>query len=190
MRSKNIVIQKADKCNTVVIIDKEKYIQGVNNVIFDSSKSIALNIPPEDYLNDIVNVEKIIRKLFHNLYNNNKITEDELLRICLVGSRPGILYGNPKVHRLVVENMPKFIQILSTINTPGYNLAKFLIPILEPLTHKEFTVKDSFSFAKEITKCNFESLFTNIPLKEAIDNCVSDPHNKIFTTKNLTNLTY
>ena len=54
--------------------------------------------------------------------------------------------------------MPKFRPILSAINTPGYNLAKFLIPILEPLTHNEFTVKDSFSFAKEITKYD-SSLF-------------------------------
>ena len=46
-----------------------------------------------------------------------------------VGSRPGILYGNPKVHKPVVDNMPKLRPILSTINTPGYNLAKFLMPI-------------------------------------------------------------
>ena len=46
--------------------------------------------------------------------------------------------------------MPKFRPIFSTINTPGFNFAKYLIPILEPLTHNEFTVKDSFSFAKEI----------------------------------------
>ena len=47
MRNKNIVIQRADKGNTVVIIDKDKYIQGVKNVISDSSKFIPLNIPPE-----------------------------------------------------------------------------------------------------------------------------------------------
>ena len=49
------------------------------------------------------------------------------------------------------------------------------------------TVKDSFSFAKEITKydsslfmasLDVESLFTNIPLKETINNCVSDLRNK------------
>ena len=40
MRNKNIVIQKADKGNTVVIMGKEKYIQGVKNVISDSSKFI------------------------------------------------------------------------------------------------------------------------------------------------------
>ena len=168
-------------------MDKEKYIQGVKNAISDSSQLIPLKIPPEDYINYIVNVEKKFRKLFNNLYDNNKISKDELLKICPVGSRPGILYGNPKIHNPVVDNIPKFRPILSVINTPGYNLAKFLMRILEALTHNEFTVKDSFSFAKEITKydsslfmasLDVESLFTNIPLKETINNCVNDLHNK------------
>ena len=64
---------------------------------------------------------------------------------------------------------------------------KLLIPLLEPLTHNEFTIKDSFSFAKEIrtydcslymTSLDVESLFTNIPLNETINNCVSDLHSK------------
>ena len=102
-------------------------------------------------------------------------------------SRPGILYGNPKIHKPVVNNLPKFQPILSATNTPGYLLAKFLIPILELLTHNEFTIKDSFNFAKEITtydsslhmaSLDVESLFTNIPLSETINNCVSDLHNK------------
>ena len=81
--------------------------------------------------------------------------------------------------------MSQFRPIVSAINTPGYNLAKFLIHILEPLADNEFTVKDSFSFAKEITKCDSSLfiasldvglLFTTIP-KET-NNCVSDLHNK------------
>ena len=31
------------------------------------------------------------------------------------------------------------------------DIAKFLIPVLEPLSHNEFAIKDSFNFAKEIT---------------------------------------
>ena len=123
--------KKADKANTVVIIDKEKYIQGAKNAVSDSSAFIPLNIPPEDYINYIVNVEIKLRKLFYSLYDNNKISKDELLKICPVGSRPGILYESPKVHKPVVDNMPKFKPILSAINPPGYNLAKFLIPINE-----------------------------------------------------------
>ena len=78
--------------------------------------------------------------------DNNNISKDELLKISPVGSRPGILYDNPQVHKTVVDNMPKFRPILSTINTHGDSLAEFLITFLEPLTHNKFTVKDSFSF--------------------------------------------
>ena len=62
-----------------------------------------------------------------------------------------------------------------------------MISVLEHLSHSEFTVKDSFSFAREITKYDssyfmaslgVESLFTNIPLKEAKYNFLSDLHNK------------
>ena len=45
MRNKNIVLQKAEKGNTVVTVGKEKNIQGVKNVISDSSNFIPLNIP-------------------------------------------------------------------------------------------------------------------------------------------------
>ena len=90
--------------------------------------------------------------------------------------------------------MPKYTPIFFAINTPGYNVAKFVIPILEPLTHNEFTVKGSFSFAKEIknydsslfmASFHVESLFTNIPVKETINNCVSDLRNKTLYNKKL-----
>ena len=48
--------------------------------------------------------------------------------------------------------MPIFRPIPSAINTPGSIFPTFLIPSLEPLTHNEFTAKNSLSFAKEITK--------------------------------------
>ena len=95
MRNKNIIIKKAHKGNTVVIIKKEKYTQVVKNVIFEFSKFILLNTPPEDYRKYFVNVEKKFRKLFNNLYVNNKISKDKLLKICPAGSRLGILYCNP-----------------------------------------------------------------------------------------------
>ena len=89
IRNKNIVIQKIGKDNTVVIIDKEKYIQVVKNVIFYSSKFLALNLPPENDIKYIANVEKKIKKLLINLYSNNKIRKDESLKTFSVGYRAG-----------------------------------------------------------------------------------------------------
>ena len=70
-----------------------------------------------------------------------------------------------------------------------------MINLLEPLTRIAFTIKDCFSFSKEITKydsllymasLNVESLFANIPLNKAINNCASDLHNKNLCNGNLT----
>ena len=112
---KTLSYKKLTKVAPEVIIDKEKYIQSVKNIISDSSKLIPLNIPKDDYINYIVNVEKKSRKLLNNLYDNDKISKDEFLKICPVGSRPGILYSNPKVHKPVFDNMPKYRPILSAI---------------------------------------------------------------------------
>ena len=93
------------------------------------------------------------------------------------------LYGSAKVHKPIIDNCPSFRPILSAIGTPTYNLAKFLVPILSPLTVSEFTVYDSFSFAEEVVNfdanCTMaslevESLFTSIPLDETIENCIND----------------
>ena len=58
MRNKDIIIQKADEGNNIVITDNEKYIEGVKHAISDFNKFIQLNITPAKYLNYIINVEK------------------------------------------------------------------------------------------------------------------------------------
>ena len=66
------------------------------------------------------------------------------------------------------------------IGTPASKIAKVLVPILSSLTINEFTVKNSFSFAKEIVEQDSKfymgsldvvSLFTNVPLEETIRIC-------------------
>ena len=92
------------------------------------------------------------------------------------------MYGNWKVHKQQVDGYPSFRLIFSALQTPTYNLAKFLVPILNPLTKNEYTIKDSFQFAEEICEqdptlsvgsLDVDSLFTNIPLDETIDICVN-----------------
>ena len=62
---------------------------------------------------------------------------------------------------------------------------KFFVPLLRHLTSNEFTLKNSFEFAKIICKqdsglfmesLDVDSLFTNVPLYETIHICV----NKLF----------
>ena len=96
------------------------------------------------------------------------------------GSRFGIFYGLCKVHKQLADNCPPFRPIMSAIKIPTNNLAKFLVPLLQPITTNMYTVKNSFEFAKEITdqdpglfmaNLDVESLFTNIPLEGTTSMC-------------------
>ncbi|XP_065677362.1 uncharacterized protein LOC136092752 [Hydra vulgaris] len=97
-----------------------------------------------------------------------------------VGSQPARTYALPKMHKVSKNNsLPTFRPIISTIGTYNYNLAKHLCHLLSPHVPKQLCTLDSFSFDKELKQTNVtnkfivsfgvESLFTNIPLKEAIN---------------------
>ena len=84
------------------------------------------------------------------------------------------MYGSCKVRKGSVENCPPFRPNLAALNMPTFKLVKFFVLILKSLTKNEFTVKDSFHFAKEIVdqqhnlfmgSLDVDSLFTNIPLE-------------------------
>ena len=106
------------------------------------------------------------------------------------------MYGSAKVHKIVTDGLPSFRPILSAIGTPTYKLAKFLVPVLEPLTTNAYTIKDSFTFAEELQSFDsklvmatfdIESFFTNIPLQETIDLCVENLFQDRTRVDNLSN---
>ena len=58
-RNKDIRIQKADKGNSIVISDKEKYIEGVKSAIPDANKFVQLIITSKKYCKYIINYIKL-----------------------------------------------------------------------------------------------------------------------------------
>ena len=50
--------------------------------------------------------------------------------LCPTGTRIGILYGLPKIHKSSIPLRP----ILSSINHYSYKIAKFFIPFLTPIS--------------------------------------------------------
>ena len=89
------------------------------------------------------------------------------------------MYALFQVHKEIIDNFRPFRPTFSAINTPTYNLTKFLVPILKSSTSNEYTVKHSFAFDEEIFKVtefflgsiDIDSLFTNIRLEETINIC-------------------
>ena len=122
----------------------------MENLLSDQRKFEKVTLKNDAFLNFAVNQEKHIGTIFEKLVDSNSMSKEMRKFVKPVGTRPGIMYGNCKVHKQQVDGCPPFRPILSALQTPTYNLAKFLVPLLNPLTKNEYTVKDSFQFVEEI----------------------------------------
>ena len=183
LKNKDIIVQKADKGNTVVILNRKDYVCKMKNILNDSSKFHKVYIDHDKILNHLIHMENRVTDVLKNLRDKKEISSEQYKDLSPSGSRPGIMYGLAKVHKIVTDGLPSFRPILSAIGTTTYKLAKFLVSVLEPLTNSEFTTKDSFTFAEKLqsfdsklvmASFDVESSFTNISLQETIDLCVEN----------------
>ena len=147
-KQKDIIIQKAGKGNIVVILENKSYIEKMKELWSDTRKFQRLEIQPDKYLNFVINSQDKIKSILKSLRDKESLTDMLYKKISPVRRCPGILYGQAKVQKPVINNCPPSSRILDAINTPSYKLAKFLVSILSSLTINEYTVKDSFAFAK------------------------------------------
>ena len=168
----SIIITRSDKGNGVVIVNKLDYLNKMKQLISDETKFKKLARNPTKSGED--SLISHLRKL-----KREKIIDDNTFqKILPCGSSHGVLYGLPKVHK---QSCP-FRPIVSSMNTYNYNLASYLVNILQPISTNQSTIKDSFSFAdwakmykhNNEVMCSFDvsSLFTNIPLDETIQICL------------------
>ena len=180
LQDNEIIIQKSDKGNSVVLLNKADYLDRMNQLLSDKSKFLKLNIKEGRDYNYIINQEIKISKILRELKNKGAINDNDYQSMNPTGTQPSVLYGLSKVHKALVNNVPKLRPILSAINTPTYKLSQYLNKLLKPFTSNEYTTKDSFSFATDIrkqptssymTSLDIDSLFTNIPLEETIKIC-------------------
>ena len=81
------------------------------------------------------------------------------------GSQPNALYRLSKIHKTLEDGIPSFRPILSAIGTLTYKLAKFCGQLLKPLTNNEYTIKNSFSFAKEVLEFDSSLFMASFDIK-------------------------
>ena len=176
---KSIVILKPDKGNGVVLMNREDYNRKVFDVLLDDSKFTLLS--NQDTYQVVTRLEEKLVRTLKKLKANNSISDETYKSLCPSGSRPGIMYGLPKVHKANVPIRP----IISAIGSFNHKLAKYLVAILKPLSFNTYTILDTFSFVDELRSLSFDvdhnslymasfdvtSLFTNIPLEETISIC-------------------
>ena len=175
--NKDIVIKKSDKGNSIVILNKSDYFDKVKDILSDTKKFKKANIKPGKEIRYILNLEKKFKIILNDLLTKKKISTSEFEKLNPVGSWPGILYGLSKVHKPLANWLPKMRPILPAIGTATYNLAKFLVPILNSIANGPFSINNSFEFNKELLdqdaslsmgSLDVDALFTSIPLDETI----------------------
>ena len=113
------------------------------------------------------------------LISDGIIDDETLHKILPSGSTHGVLYGPPKVHK---SGYP-FRPIVSSVNTYNYNLASYLVRVLQPISTNQFTVKDPLALQNgprhTTIMANICALLpdvsshvTNVPLDEKIQICL------------------
>ena len=171
----NLLITRPDKGRGVVLLSRSDYTSKMHSILSDSTKFEKCPIQ-DPYKLSLQTEDKLLRFL-RSMKNKKTLHPSTYENIHPVGSGPGVLYGLPKVHKPNTPLRP----ILAAYNTAAYNSAKFLVPLLEPLTTNTFTLKNSYDFKNSICSlpnhnnsafmCSYDvtSLFTNIPLTETSD---------------------
>ena len=159
-----------------------------------------MNIEKGKALNHLIHMEEQLICLLKSLEDHSEISEKGKNDLYPSGPKARVLYGLAKIDKVLEDGIPSFCPTLSAIGTPTHKLANFCDQLLKPLINNEYTIKDSFSFAKEVLDFNallfmasfdIQSLFTKIPLTEMLNLCVQKLHRNQTHVGNLTkNLFY
>ena len=125
--------------------------------------------------------ERALQRTLREINKKNIFSDTEYSNLYPKGTKPARLYGTPKIRKAFLPGcLPPFWPTVSLIGTYNYNLAQHLGSLLLPHIPFEYSTNFwSFTFIEEIesvsvtdkflSSFDVTSLFTNIPLSEAID---------------------
>jgi len=167
----NILFTRADKGSITVALDKNEYINKIEDMLSDTDTYIKINKNP------IKKLTNETRVLLAGWKTKEYITQGTYNSIyCSDGNLPRA-YGLPKIHKPGL----KFRLIISSIDSPTHSLAEFLHKIItkniiKPPSH----IDNSYQLVNKLNGIHIEdefelvsldviSLFTNIPMNLALD---------------------
>ena len=185
--SKNSLIKvcKMDKGNGVVVLNKTDYFNKLDKIVLDKNRFEEINYNLNSHSTKncklapwIIQENKVI--YYCRNYIKHLVDQKTYYKIYPRGSQPGKLYGVVKTHK---DNYP-MRPVLSAVNTPEYNLAKWLEKQIKGCLHDTFSVSSSTEFANKISKVkikdpnifaslDIKSLYTQVPLKEVTEDILT-----------------
>ena len=90
-KNKDLIIQKSDKGNSVVIVDREDYTKKIHDILSDQKKFSKLSSKDDTLLNFAINQEKHADKVLKKLIESNSMTDKSLKP---VGTGTGVMYSS------------------------------------------------------------------------------------------------
>ena len=117
-------------------------------------------------------IERKVTEVLRSLEKKGKLPSDLKKKVQNQNSSTPQLYGLPKIHKASVPLRP----IVSSINSPTYNLSRYLAGVLSPLWGKtSHFVRNSHDFVEKIRgmdvntedkliSFDVKSLFTKVPI--------------------------
>lgn len=164
--NKDIIVTQADKGGKTVVLKKQDYNTKLLELITDRNTYRTLR---KDLT---ISNQSTNNELVKMLNERGYIDEKTKKSLTTYNALPPRLYGLPKIHKEGIPLRP----IVSSINSPSYNLSKYLGQILKQWNENStYNIKNSFEFKNKIgdleigsEECmvSFDviSLFTSVPL--------------------------
>ena len=132
------VILRPDKGNGIVPINQNEYNFAIRKLFSDHSKIKVIKKDPT------LTRLRTIQNYVNTMFKRNEASEEKKKKLRPMAAQLGCTNGLPKT-RKAYANLPSFLPIIDTTSTPHYNIGKFLSFLLEPLTHNDYNLKDSFN---------------------------------------------
>jgi len=180
INDESIVIKKADKSNTIIIMNQEDYVKEVERQLNDEKYYQKVNKDPS------LEIKSKISTCIDEISKNNSSVNEEFDTFPLKIRTPQF-YILPKTHKIPDHTLPLNYPgrpIISGCNSYTENLSKFIDSILQPLMKSlPSYIKDTTDFIKKLksipqlsdssllVSLDVTSLYTNIPHVDGIKAC-------------------
>ena len=90
----------------------------MNELLGDTIKFERVEIPLDKHLNFVINSQDKIKNILKSFHDEESLTDVLCKKISPAGCRPGILYGQAKLHKPIINNCPSLRPTLVAVNTP------------------------------------------------------------------------
>lgn len=174
-QNKSIVVKKADKGSTIIVLDREQYIKEVESQLSSTLHYEKLSEPITPKITSKFN--EILDTMLHKKLITRKIRD---FLYAPREARTRVFYALPKVHKnpdawFLAHRIPKSRPIVSDCGSHTERISQFIEAHLTPysIIHPSY-VKNTYDFLDKIKTANIsentllisldvDNLFTNIP---------------------------